>query len=311
MKFLTIFIILFSVNLHSFPEDDTNNDDQAAALAISTDFGVNDFEHEEDRSIKVISLFQLDVDANFLAIHSQFFEPSQRFIEPILVKKVHQDIDSQYISSENTFAFQPHSESEKLITIPEKINLADYWETLYSVESKQGLLLYRPSNKSKSCATAKGPCGHHQLTAQALRDIKCVKQQCKKDRENYKKSLAMSKKLDEINNKRMLKTGYKNLPEYQKYLIHQQGASGISTILAASDGKKLLSKRIKRNMANNSPYSYKSLRKMGSKLAAEQFMKYWQSKWDDEKKMLSLTQNTSTPPLLTEYELQVALNIKL
>jgi hypothetical protein len=200
----------------------------------------------------------------------------------------------------------------------------DFWTTLHSVESKQGKLLYRPSNKSRNCDTTSSPCGHHQLSLQALKDISCSSNQCKSDRENFTKSLAMSKQLQTINDKRLKKAGYTNLPEYQKYLIHQQGATGLKIILAASQGEKLLSRNMKRNMAGNSPYSYKKLRRFGSKLAAKKFLKHWEEKWQDEKELVIATNTPNKSveavikqepeleqPLFNEYELQIALNLKM
>ena len=221
----------------------------------------------------------------------------------------------------------------------------DFWTTLYSVESKQGKLLYRPSNKNRNCETTSAPCGHHQLSLQALKDISCVTKQCKRDREDFKKSLAMSKQLQAINDKRLKKAGYADLPEYQRYLIHQQGASGLKRIIASSKGSKLLSRNLKKNMAGNSPYSYRALRKMGSKLAAKKFLQHWEKKWQYEKflivgiqakpKVIVAIQSTDTKsttklptkniaktsiikedptikvPLFNDYELQIALNIKI
>ncbi|MCF6188931.1 MAG: hypothetical protein L3J51_00465 [Cocleimonas sp.] len=162
----------------------------------------------------------------------------------------------------------------------------DFWTTLYSVETKQGKLLYRPSNKNRNCDTTSAPCGHHQLSLQALKDISCFTKQCKRDRENFQKSLAMSKQLQAINDKRLKKAGYTDLPEYQRYLIHQQGASGLKKIIASSKGSKLLSRNLKKNMAGNSPYSYRTLRKMGSKLAAKKFLQHWEEKWQKEKVLI-------------------------
>lgn len=225
--------------------------------------------------------------------------------------KYPQDLDSEYAKLEMTsFHFNP-SEETIIDNSQQTIIQPDYWQTLYSVESKQGLLLFRPRNKSRNCDTTHGPCGHHQLTAQALNDIGCKSRQCRKDRIDYSKSLTMSKRLQQLNGKRMLKKGYQDLPEYQKYLIHQQGATGISIILAASRGKKLLSRNIKTNMANNSPYSYKQLKRMGSQLAANKFMEHWQTKWAKEKLLIIKTQNNDTLPQFTESELQLALNIKI
>lgn len=197
-----------------------------------------------------------------------------------------------------------------------KSNL-EYWKTVHSVESSQGANLYRPRNKSKSCRSTKGPCGHHQLTVQALKDIGCTKSQCKKDRENYTKSLQMSKKLLKLNEKRLSLGGLKDLPDYQKYLIHQQGASGLKTILKASKGKKVLSRKIRRNMANNSPYSYRALTNMGSKKAAKSFFTFWKKKWEREKLLVSLDKipsakkpvSLSKPSLLAIAQLSRSLKI--
>jgi hypothetical protein len=170
------------------------------------------------------------------------------------------------------------------------VKAPDYWETLHSIESKQGKSLYRPRNKAKNCESTTAACGHHQLTVQALKDIGCKSAQCKQDREIFSKSLEMSKALEAKNMKRLAKKGYINLPEYQKYLIHQQGATGISKILDTLSGKKLLDKRLAKNMANNSPYSYKTLRKLGSKLAAKKFINFWEKKWVQEQNLVLKTQ---------------------
>ncbi len=243
----------------------------------------------------------------------------------------------------NTYLFNTEQDDNSVV------RGADFWTTLHSIESKQGRLLYRPSNKKRNCDTTSSPCGHHQLSLQALVDIKCSSKQCKRDRENFQKSLSMSKKLQAINDKRLKKAGYSNLPEYQQYLIHQQGASGLKTIIASSKGNKLLSRNLRKNMAGNSPYSYRTLRKMGSKLAAKTFLQHWEIKWQKEKVIIgdiqgktevivamqstnikakselsipsvkqevtkkSVTKEDSTiiVPLFNDYELQIALNIKI
>ena len=193
-----------------------------------------------------------------------------------------------------------------------------YWQTVYSIESKQGKLLYRPKNKSRNCSYTLGPCGHHQLTVQALKDIGCKSLQCRKDRLNFKKSLSFSKKLLALNEKRLSKDGISKLKEYQKYLIHQQGAYGIKSIIAATSGKKILSNKLKRNMANNSPFSYKQLKKMSSKAAAKKFMNHWENKWVDEKILIVASQRTTSTdnlinpifiPTFSDSELNLALNI--
>ena len=205
------------------------------------------------------------------------------------------------------------SNNNYVTQVDNKAKKPNFWSTLYSVESKQGARLYRPRNRSKSCATTSAPCGHHQLSLQALRDIGCTSAQCKKDREDYAKSLAMSQKLQAINQKRLVKKGIKHtLPEYQRYLIHQQGAYGLKKIIAAAEGQTKLSKKFFKHMANNCSYSYKSLKKMGSKLAAKTFLQHWKIKWDNEKELIIVTrQELGDLPLFTDNELQVALNLNI
>ena len=181
--------------------------------------------------------------------------------------------------------------------------------------------MFRPKNKSRNCNQTSGPCGHHQLTVQALKDIGCNSMQCRKDRLNYDKSLKLSKKLLVLNEKRLRKNGITKLTGYKKYLIHQQGANGIKNIIAATQGKKVLSKKIKKNMANNSPYSYRQLKKMGSKAAAKRFMQHWENKWVSEKRLIVASQTTATKstdnlisadfiPTFNDNELNLALNMR-
>ncbi len=198
-----------------------------------------------------------------------------------------------------------------------KTDEVGYWQTVYSIESKQGKLLYRPRNKARNCNYTLGPCGHHQLTVQALRDIGCKSLQCRKDRLDFNKSLQLSKKLLALNEKRLRKNGLVNLEGYQKYLIHQQGANGIKNIIAATKGKKELSKTIKKNMANNSPYSYKQYKRMGSKIAAKKFMQHWKKKWMNEKRMILASNSKTTKrqinlpdvPTFNDNDLNYALNL--
>lgn len=193
-----------------------------------------------------------------------------------------------------------------------------YWQTVHSIESKEGKLLYRPRNKARNCTYTTGPCGHHQLTVQALRDIGCTSLQCRKDRLDYNKSLKLSKRLLALNEKRLNKNGLSNLEGYQKYLIHQQGASGLRNIIAATKGNKKLSRRIKKNMANNSPYSYKHLKRLSSKAAARKFMLHWESKWLKEKRLIAGispedTENLENElfiPTFSDNEITLALNYK-
>ena len=248
-------------------------------------------------------------------------------MEKLFINENKDDIDAThsfdniFLSFNETESFAENNlEGSKNTTNTNIINV-DYWQTVYSIESKQGKLLYRPRNKSRSCAFTTSPCGHHQLTVQALKDIGCTSIQCRKDRLNFAKSLEMSKKLLALNEKRLKKSGYTKLDDYQRYLIHQQGASGIKTILAATKGEKLLNKSIKKNMANNSPYSYKQLKRMGSKLAAKKFMLHWQQKWEKEKRLVAGISSIQTAlndveinplviPTLSDNEIQLALNYK-
>jgi len=214
-----------------------------------------------------------------------------------------------------------HKRTKKNVSIGKNksrdLNQIGYWQTVYSIESKQGKLLYRPRNKARNCNYTLGPCGHHQLTVQALRDIGCKSLQCRKDRLDYQKSLKLSKKLLALNEKRLKKDGLTNLQGYQKYLIHQQGANGIKNIIAATKGKKELSKTIKKNMANNSPYSYRQFKRMGSKIAAKKFMQHWERKWMSEKRLILASNSKSTNnqrnkraiPTFDDNDLNYALNL--
>lgn len=194
----------------------------------------------------------------------------------------------------------------------------DYWKTVHSIESKQGKLLYRPKNKARNCTYTLGPCGHYQLTVQALKDIGCVSLQCRKDRLNLHKSLKQSKQLLALNERRLKKFGLSNLKGHERYLIHQQGANGIKNIIAATKGNKKLSSTIKKNMANNSPYSYKQFKHMGSKNAANKFMQHWKHKWAKEQRLvLTLASNstdnlinTRVPPSFNDNDLNFALNMQ-
>ena len=194
-----------------------------------------------------------------------------------------------------------HANEDRIVLISPK-----YWEIVHSIESKQGEMLYRPRNKEKSCVKTSSPCGHYQISAQALEDIGCTSAQCKMDRENPETSLTMSKKLEQKNLQRLAKKGYSHLPDYQKYLIHQQGATGIALILDAQEGRYELGKKLLKNMANNSSYSYKRLKNMGSKLAAHQFLSYWGNKWSSEIDLIFAKQ-LKQQMAIREY-LQVASN---
>ena len=167
----------------------------------------------------------------------------------------------------------------KTASTTRKTQETPYWDTVYALESSAGKRLYRRSNTSRSCKWTSTPCGHHQLSIIALKDIGCTSLKCRAARSDYQKSLAMSKKLEKINAERLQKSGFKHLPDYQKYLVHQQGSAGIKIILKALKGKKTLSRNMLKMMANNSPYSYKHLRRQGSRGAARKFLRFWKEKW--------------------------------
>lgn len=225
------------------------------------------------------------------------------------------DYDTLHSSNVEFFKFDCETDehpqlTKRKITSNKSIDTSGigYWQTVHSIESKQGKLLFRPRNKSRNCDWTTAPCGHHQLTARALTDIGCKSLQCRKDRLNYRKSLAMSKRLLALNEKRLSKNGYNNLKGYQKYLIHQQGATGIKIILAAQQGKGLLSNSIKKNIANNSPLPYQSLKKWGSKDIANMFLDHWKYKWDREKELIAKSHSTKNIALNTptnSYQIDV------
>ena len=274
--------------------------------------------NDTSNQLLILSNSKIDIDGFIQNTSDSDFELADKTNNHTANKIAYIDIENE------TAYFQFSSPSKDEKTYDDIQIKPSFWTTLYSIESKQGRLLYRPSNQSKNCKTTSAPCGHHQLSLQALKDISCTSKKCMSDREDFKKSLAMSKKLQAINDKRLAKAGLTRLPEYQEYLIHQQGAAGLKIILAASQGRKVLNRNIKRNMAGNSPYSYKQLKKLGSKLAAKKFLQHWEKKWQNEKKLVISSsvsnKNTETvikpeskikPPLFNDYELQIALNLKI
>jgi len=234
------------------------------------------------------------------------------------------NLDTQFLNLPTNFESfgDPTSLNMKLtnkqiiLDVPETIENKDrivlqtpsYWDIVHSIESKQGKRLYRPRNEEKSCENTNAPCGHFQISAQALKDIGCNTNQCKIDRKNLKQSLSMSKALEKINLGRLANKGYSHLPDFQKYLIHQQGASGIQMILDANAGKATLDKRSIKNMANNSSFSYKSLKNYGSQIAANKFLNYWERKWEAEIELIFANQYKEQLAI-REY-LQIASNIK-
>ena len=202
--------------------------------------------------------------------------------------------------------------NENVVSSPNEdrivLKTPNYWEVVHSIESKQGKRLYRPKNKDKSCKNTSSPCGHYQISAQALVDIGCTSDQCKMDRENLKHSLKMSQALEKINLGRLAKKGYSHLPDYQKYLIHQQGATGISNILDAQAGRHNFTERSMKNMANNSSFSYRTLKNYGSQLAATKFLNYWENKWEAEIELIYAAQYKQLMAI-REY-LQIASNTR-
>ena len=210
-------------------------------------------------------------------------------------------LEKEYTKIISTETKIPNENSEKL----------EYWSILYAIESHQGLNLYRPKNSSRNCKLTAFACGHHQLSLQALQDIGCSSIRCKTNRENYAISLLMSKKLETINLVRLKKSGINSLPDYQRYLLHQQGANGLKRIIYASKGRMKLSKSTKRNMASNSPYSIHRLNKMTNQQAAQVFLKHWKNKWSNQKEMITIAKlDVVNLPAFTQMDLDVALNLR-
>ena len=157
-----------------------------------------------------------------------------------------------------------------------------YWATLLNIESGGGKNRYRPKNKSYNCKTTKGACGHHQLTEIALADIKMCKgklSQCKANRDNYQTSQIMANAYDK---KLTVSYGCHFNGGWVRYVCWQQGPSAMK-IFKASQGKTKLSNGILRNIANNSPYSYKKLKRWGSEKSAIKFLNYLALKWDKKR----------------------------
>jgi len=256
------------------------------------------------------------IESELKAIEKSRFKLAHEKPKPLMVE------DFNYQTKPQIKTAKTAKKEKQIVAVIEsdysKTAHISYWDTVYSIESKQGKLLYRPRNKARNCTYTTAPCGHHQLTVQALKDIGCHSLQCRKDRLNFKKSLAMSKKLLALNEKRLRKNGIVQLKDYQRYLIHQQGATGIRHILDAIKGKRSLSRTVKRNMANNSPYSYKQFKRMGSKLAANTFMQHWANKWQKEKLLIAGIQvsaadnqiNAEFTPSFSDKEILLALNYK-
>ena len=155
-----------------------------------------------------------------------------------------------------------------------------YWKTLEEIESKSGKMLYRKGDKS--CATTKKACGYHQLTWMALKDIGCTSKDCLLNREVYSKSLQMAKKYETV-----LKRYGCSFDDYRRYLCWQMGASGISRIIKASKGKENLPRKIIRNMANNSLYTYRELRFLGSKKASISFLREWRERFENAQRRIA------------------------
>ena len=326
-------------------------DEFISSKAIITHYKIQNIIDTEKRLVKISATNKTETHniSEKIAFSQKYTLPKLRDYKSIRASSM-ADLEDENINPEVSFNFNKTVKLAPVVNtqIIDKISKKErqnnriiakvgYWDTVHSIESKQGKLLYRPRNKSRSCTYTTAPCGHHQLTVQALKDIGCNSIQCRKDRLNYSKSLKMSKKLLALNEKRLKKNGYQNLEDYQKYLIHQQGASGIKVILGATKGTKLLNKNIKKNMANNSPYSYRQLTRMGSRLAANIFLSHWKSKWEKEKQLVAgvslssnygsqqdnlLVSESSTQdayqtsaesfslPLFNDSEIQLALNYK-
>ena len=155
-----------------------------------------------------------------------------------------------------------------------------FWERIHFIESASGRIRYQ--GKDKNCLTTKRFCGHFQIGYQALKDISCTTNKCLKDRDDYKQSLVMAKK---ILDKKMQR--YKVESDWLKYAMYQQGASGIKSLILASKGKKKLSKIAMKRIARNTIYSMKDLRVMGSRKAAISYLNQWRVKWEESGNMLA------------------------
>lgn len=150
-----------------------------------------------------------------------------------------------------------------------------YWATLLNVESDGGKNRYRPNNKKRHCRGVKGACGAHQLTRIALHDIGCTTSQCEADRDDYQKSQALALRYD----RRLTELGCKETVNWKRYVCWNQGARTALRIFRAAKGGVELKSSILRNMANNAPYSYRKLRSVGSKKAAQLFLKHRKALW--------------------------------
>ena len=159
----------------------------------------------------------------------------------------------------------------------------NYWAIVHEIESKSGANLIRKVDRAKgttNCRYSSSPIGHFQLSKDALKDIGQWNKSGRAKRCNYSASLEQAKAY------KVITDGYgcSHLKGYQSYLIHQEGCSGIKKIIKAKNVRKYkLPKQIIRNMANNSPYSIKTLRKTGG---AKKFLKYWERKWDETRASL-------------------------
>ena len=155
----------------------------------------------------------------------------------------------------------------------------DFWKTIYNIESRLGKNKFqydkKLGKKPINCRITALPCGHYQINKRALVDIKCTTKQCMIDRNNHFKSLKMARKILSIKLKRF---NVKN--DWLKYAIYQQGASGIRNIVMASRGKKILSNKIKINIAKNiNGLSIKKAKSMTSKKIAKLYLNSWKKLW--------------------------------
>lgn len=185
-------------------------------------------------------------------------------------------------------ATSPGSVAQKTVNPAQKSK--EYWTVLHALESSSGKRIYKRSNRARSCQWTKSPCGHHQLSYIALKEIGCTSLKCRKAREDFDQSLKMSKQLQVINKKRLKRLGHSNLPDYQIYLAHQQGVSGISRILHAASGKKNLTRKNYRYMAANSPFNSRHLKRLGSRKAAQKFLDFWENRWNQKNRRLVASQ---------------------
>jgi hypothetical protein len=149
-----------------------------------------------------------------------------------------------------------------------------FWDKMHQIESLGGMLKYQGDDKD--CKTTRRYCGHFQIGYEALKDINCTSAQCKADRDDYDKSLAMAK---QILKKKLAR--FEVAENWLKYTLYQQGANGLKEVHRAAKGQVKLSKAALKRLARNSMYTVRELKMLGSKKAAKSYLNEWKKRWDD------------------------------